>query len=575
MDGVSIEFDENMNFIVGENNLGKSNLLQLLKILFKKSSFSENDFTNKSKPIEIEFSLKLQSFEIGHFSDLFDPQDKDIISIICRQSIEDDYMQFFHKESKVNISRYAIQGINFVYYDSLRNPSSEVTFDRRRGIGKFLNKIISSYLSDQNSDLEHFLNKKEIEPIINEINSKLEKLRIFTRFSIKAEEESSLIDILSKIIVLKDANKQHLDKIGYGVQFFILIILSILEQIDTVMNSKRVKAVFNKEDKDGNKKYISIVIGLDEPEIHLHPHMQRSLVGYMKEIVSNKNGSFTQLIKDLWEIDGFDGQIIIVTHSPNIISDDYHQVIRIYSSEKDHIEVKSGQLVNLSLQSEKHIHLQFPFIKEAFFSRGVIFVEGESEIGALRLFANTMGVNLDEHGISVIKTSGKNSMEPLMKVVEDFGIKGVGIVDRDDEPKESSLDEKPRENNTKLFLTNKRDFEEELVSKLLENGNESKLRSIVKEYDNKEESSIIIQKATINKHLFKNDTPKYSIVSTKVDKDLKLKDCTSDELKYFYLTWFLLRKTRELGRLIGQKLDKDDIPEIYKTVINEAIGINS
>ena len=34
LDGQNVSFADNCNFIVGENNLGKSNLLNLLQILF-------------------------------------------------------------------------------------------------------------------------------------------------------------------------------------------------------------------------------------------------------------------------------------------------------------------------------------------------------------------------------------------------------------------------------------------------------------------------------------------------------------------------------------------------------------
>ena len=67
------------------------------------------------------------------------------------------------------------------------------------------------------------------------------------------------------------------------------------------------------------KKSISLIIGLDEPEIHLHPYMQRSLIKYLNNVITNNNADFKTLIKELCDIDEFIGQVIVVTHSPNIL----------------------------------------------------------------------------------------------------------------------------------------------------------------------------------------------------------------------------------------------------------------
>ena len=39
LNAIEISFEESCNFIVGENNLGKSNILKLLNIIFTKRAF--------------------------------------------------------------------------------------------------------------------------------------------------------------------------------------------------------------------------------------------------------------------------------------------------------------------------------------------------------------------------------------------------------------------------------------------------------------------------------------------------------------------------------------------------------
>lgn len=44
MSGSIIYFDKALNFIIGENNIGKTNLLELLNSVFSVGKFVETDF---------------------------------------------------------------------------------------------------------------------------------------------------------------------------------------------------------------------------------------------------------------------------------------------------------------------------------------------------------------------------------------------------------------------------------------------------------------------------------------------------------------------------------------------------
>ena len=66
LDSTNIEFDETCNFIVGENNIGKTNVLNLLNIIFNRKGFSFEDFADANLPILIHISIKLVNEEIGH-----------------------------------------------------------------------------------------------------------------------------------------------------------------------------------------------------------------------------------------------------------------------------------------------------------------------------------------------------------------------------------------------------------------------------------------------------------------------------------------------------------------------------
>lgn len=558
LDGQNVSFADNCNFIVGENNLGKSNLLNLLQILFTNRAFRFNDFTDISKPIEISLQLKLEDIEIGHFEDLFDTDDYHLINISCRQITTDDNIEFYHTETNTYIHPSIIRCVNYIHYDSLRNPLSEINFDKGRGVGKFLSNIVSNYLEEKQLKDTDFINEVKLNELLGDLNGKISKLKTFNDFKINATSESDLESLLSKIIVLKDDKGNSLTKSGYGVQFLILITLSILERIQSIKEQRREKGIF--EHDINHTKHISLIIGLDEPEIHLHPYMQRSLIKYLNNIISNKNIEFQQLVKELFDIDGFNGQIIVATHSPNILLNDYSQIIRLYP--KNGItNIKSGSEVILSEKHSKRLHMHFPSIKEAFFSRCVIFVEGDSEESSFSHFAEKMSIDFDELGISVIQSRGGEvaAIKLLIELVSKFDIPASGIGDRD--------------NNSPvlppLYLTAKKDFEEELIT-LIDIGKESVLSEIVIEYDN---DNATVQINSLNKYAFKA----YGIQTTNYTSELKLIDIPKTDilnLKAFYLTWFAGKKSYPLGRLIGEKLLFDEIPSIYKTVIAKAVELS-
>jgi len=554
LDSCSIFFEDDCNFIVGENNIGKSNSLRLLNTLFNFRAFNFEDYTNINNPIEIKLKLKLAEVEIGHFEDLFDIDDSSIINIKCIQLSPDDNLEFYHLETDTYILPSLIKNINYVYYDSIRNPISEISFDKGKGAGKFLVSLVRIYLNNKEQSSSDFIDESKLTDLLGDVNSKIKKIKGFEEYGINAVIDEELERLLPNMIALKDVNGNLLNKSGYGIQFLILVTLSILEKIQFIIEKRGDRGIFENEE-NGNKE-ISLLIGLDEPEIHLHPYMQRSLVKYLKSIINNNNQNFKELIKELFGIDKINGQIIIATHSPSILLNDYKQIIRFYVDEQQKTKIISGQGLSLSAQHSNLLLLSFPFIKEAFFSKAVIFVEGVSEEGSFDSFASKLDINLDDLGIGVIQTKGGSigTIKIYVELASKFKIKAIGIGDKDNI---SSV-------NHPIYITNKRDFEDEIVS-LLDIGKESILRELVIQHENE---NAMIQFTKLNKCI-----RTYSLTTTEYTQNLRLSDLPNTDLtnlKPFYLAWFSNNKGYPLGKLISEKLGASEIPDIYKTVINKA-----
>ncbi|MBC7408574.1 MAG: AAA family ATPase [Arcicella sp.] len=558
------------NFIVGENNIGKSNFLNFINVVFTQRGFNADDFKDLTLPIRGKIVLQLEDVEKGIFSDLFDADDPNKVNILLKQQSPIDNLEFNHEESLTFIQPSLIRCLNYIHYDSLRNPISEINFDKGKGVGKFLTRLVKNYVSTQsdiNLPKKNFVNETEVNLLVDSLNNTVGKLKAFNDFGIKAGVENDLEALLPKMVSLVDINGDSLTRSGYGVQFLILVTLSILDKIQTIVEQKwRQNAIFEGEENVGGKtekvKYISLVLGLDEPEIHLHPYMQRSLIKYLNRVISNQNQDFNDLLKSLFGIDKFIGQIIVVTHSPNIILNDYKQIIRL-NKNSNIVNIISGMEISLSDQHHKHFQIQFSFIKEAFFCKSVILIEGDTEYACLPLFANKLHIDFDDLGISIIQTRG-DSIGILLEVMDKFNIPSVGIEDADNGGKTS--------NHSEHYYTNCRDFEEELIDKLINCGNELIIKKILCAFD-----KVGLERKLEMSPLNKRGRIKYKLSIPEITRDYKLSEIISTEnilLKCYYLTWFDINKGLMLGTMIGSHLENLEIPRPYVNLINKAVELS-
>ena len=558
--GISVDLDKESNYIIGENNIGKSNFLALLENVCNGWGFQEEDFADSEKLIEIQLKVQLLPYEQGFFGDNFSSEDSSIINIKYAQGISDSHPEIICTDTNESIQVKQLKKLHFLKYDTNSVPSKELKLDTQKGAGALVGNIIDRFI-ENNADKSEFLDKSNVDNLITYINSHLSKIKAFCDYDIKAVISPKPTEMLSRLFYLSD-DKRKIDSTGSGVQFMAMASINILCQIMDVYKSKVTP--FNEQlyvTEDG-KKFLPLILSIDEPEVHLHPFLQRSLIEYYKKILSNRDNDFVDLLKMCFGIDGINGQLIIVTHSTDALMDSYKNIIRFYKSEGV-VKTISGSSLQLTDTNEKHLLMRFPEIKEAFYSHCAILIEGETEFGCMYSFAETLGISLNEYGISIINAGGENSIKPLKRLLAAFGIPSVSIYDKD-------VKQGVTPDNDEFFTT-EMCFEIEIVKNLYSNQRANLVKQIALDLDSNAEQ------VELDANFVRKGFEKCKVdISTYVPKKLSdVLDTNESEFCAMYSSWFIVKKSVLLGRIVGTSLSADLIPSCYKDAIIRAKEVAS
>jgi putative ATP-dependent endonuclease of OLD family len=160
------------------------------------------------------------------------------------------------------------------------------------------------------------------------------------------------------------------------------------------------------------------VAAFEEPEAHLHPHPQRA----MFELISK-----------------LPGQKIISTHSPFVTQVAELHDLRVLTRTGASIGVRSVPRTNPDgspVFDANALAKLRRFVQrnngEALFARCVALHEGESEQGALPLFANHLwGLDPSSRGVSLVSVEGANNFQHYVRVLDFFRLPWVMLVDGD------------------------------------------------------------------------------------------------------------------------------------------------
>jgi putative ATP-dependent endonuclease of the OLD family len=170
---------------------------------------------------------------------------------------------------------------------------------------------------------------------------------------------------------------------------------------------------------------------IEEPEMYLHPQMQRSLYKTIRQI-------------------GETNQVIYITHSPHFVTIPEFNEIVIVSKNNNGTHIKKSTLQTSDALKNKFRKELDPERNEMFFARKLLIVEGDTEKMAFPEFAKRMGIDFDGVGSTIIEVGGKRNLIDFVELAISFEIP-VGLV-YDTDSSDFKKDEKDEESRYNELL---------------------------------------------------------------------------------------------------------------------------
>lgn len=400
--------------IVGANNVGKSHVLRALNAFFnfqdEKESFL-NESHRYSKGARPTITITFSDLDKDEVDAQYIHNDKLIIKFTYRWDRKNPIYEVIRGSEKSTIDSETFRNItksfNYIYIPIIRNY--DAAFSSSTGIAyKLLKQIFDSAT----------INRNTIQPLADKLIKKVEtsiykpaisKILDYYPFSKESKFElhtfnADLVDLILKnvtLMYLEDSQENSIDNCGSGVQSAVFFAISI--------------ALSFVPDK-------YFLVGIDEPELNMHPQAQRLLIESLRNNKKYPNTSF-----------------ILTTHSTVIIDRLGHESIALCRKNKD----AHRAIITDIYQTPNDFWKKYDFEEERyynffdfknsdfFFSKFIIITESSNDCKVMQNILELSGIDLEEEGISLIPAEGERSIKYPYAIAKELDIPFLTIVDRD------------------------------------------------------------------------------------------------------------------------------------------------
>ncbi|MBJ8113311.1 AAA family ATPase [Bacillus cereus group sp. N6] len=447
----NVSLNEGLSIIIGENNVGKSNFLEAVSLIFnsnyslRKRTLQQEDFWNglviqgtwpeitieaTLNGIETENELAITSrwltrnpgeakltykYKPKANISVSAPLDATPISKIQLPLHEYEWIIYGGERETLDtfdfnmLSKFGVE-----YVGALRDANTEL----KKSSGQ-LQRILKNFdlgeeelhkISQKIDELnEQIMQGREIQKVQSDINEHLGKITGTMRQRVKIQMGESDYDALLKDLkVLIGSNEDRIHSVDMnGLGYNNLLYISLLLTQYTAIKEKR----------NQNHDYVFPLLIVEEPEAHLHSHLQKFLANYF----------FNQKVV---------GQVIMTTHSSHVSSHaELDSLVVFYKGINKTLSKRVGTIFDTNKKEEsdykRYLERWLDATKsDIFFGRKVLLVEGIAERLLIPKFFSMLqkghageDKTLESEGISIISVDGV-AFRPFLQL---FGSKGLDM----------------------------------------------------------------------------------------------------------------------------------------------------
>lgn len=408
-----IKFNKGLTVLVGENDSGKSAILDAIRIVLGTTDFSwyrinDSDFYNEDSSLEIEISCKftdLSSIETSAFLEYLTYEDDDkgkkIPSLYLNWKCR--YMQSFKPPRPVSSMTTAKNGdgpvlspeareiLRVTYLRALRDAYSDMQSGRNSRLSQVVQNVpaISEGEADLGEGVE--LNELSLVGIFNLSN------KLLAEYPALKAVKNQMTDILKNQMLLDGDNLATRFEVTGSDTADAKKLTSLLEKLDLTIDkdTTSLKGIPGL----GTSNIMSMACELllrrssqeacqllliEEPEAHIHAQRQMKLVKSLQH-----------------EAEANSQQIILTTHSPLLAS-----AVKL----ENIILIKNGKAYPLSKSETSLDENDYIFLERyldatkanLFFARNVMIVEGPGEALLLPTLSRLLNRDFVDFGVSLV-----------------------------------------------------------------------------------------------------------------------------------------------------------------------------
>ena len=413
--------------IIGANDVGKTNLLYALRILFDKSisehdlELNDSDYNAYSNADTIEITATICDVTEDCLLSTFGGAIKDGSVIIRYTNSKNGQYSIWMGYNEEVLAEYPtrqyIKRLNMQYVDTNRDLFKFLKQERMQIL-----QISKELLKEEQKEADEE-KTKGIQNALNEINNQINSLNYVL---------SALENVNTELAELSADNEDQKIRFIAGESDAGKLLDNLTLSFSTGNNllsiggDGRNNQIFlatwiAKQNIQKNVDHVTFY-AVEEPEAHLHPHQQRKLSTYIQE--------------------KFGEQIFITTHSSHIAAKfTPANILRLYTLKKKTYAASGGCSDILKEVFENFGYRMNALSAECFFASGVFLVEGVSEVLFYTALSNAINVDLDRLNITILSVEGVG-FKPYIAVCDALNIPWVMRTDNDVFAKPSKKPEK-------------------------------------------------------------------------------------------------------------------------------------